>query len=156
MTAFTRRAVLRRVAGTVPVVASGCVNYQTHSSPSNSTGNSTADGDQQAEVSAEAFVRDLESQGIDVDSTMKLLGDVSLAYYHRPDHEVQDRQRIALTFVEYRSICSNLLSVTAIEPSGDTNHAVWHISRRWADQYAAGDLSKDQYLANVRDTWTKK
>jgi len=88
-----------------------------------------------------------------VDSTMQMAGDLSLMYYHRPEKHEQDITRVATTFADYAGNIRSILTVTAINPSGDSRHGGWMVEKQWAEQFAAGDISKSQYMTNVEDTY---
>lgn len=99
------------------------------------------------------FVTDLEAKGIRVDSTLSAGGDLSLMYFHRPEKHEQDITRVATTFSEYADNVRSLLTVTAINPDGDSRHGGWVVEKEWATAYRSGDLSKSQYMTKVEDTY---
>jgi len=112
---------------------------------------SSSDGDRDEWVAE--FVAELEAAGVQVDSTMQMAGDLSLMYFHRPEKHEQDITRVATTFADYAGNVRSMLTVTAINPDGDTRHGGWRIDKKWAQQFAAGDLSKSQYMSKVEDTY---
>jgi len=99
------------------------------------------------------FVADLEAGGVQVDSTMQMAGDLSLMYYHRPEKHEQDITRVATTFGDYAGNARSMLTVTALNPGGDSRHGGWMIEKEWAQQFAAGELSKSDYMNNVEGTF---
>ena len=120
------------------------------------TSTATADGDEGDSTTVDAFVADLKAAGIAVDSTMEMMGSLSVGYFYRPQKKVQDLTRIAVTYADHVGVSESILSLTAIEADGENRYATYRIDEEWARQYSAGELSKEQYVANIRETETLK
>jgi len=153
-----RRFLFWGVGSLLPALA-GCGYQARRPGAPGSTANESSEGSGGATVAPDQtddFVAALESQGLVVDSTMRFGPSLSLGYLHRPEHARQDRVRLATTYAEYRQVSKPVLSVTVIAPGGETREGVFRIEHPWARAYAAGDLSRSQYLARIDDTYSKK
>lgn len=111
-------------------------------------------GGNSAKVSA--FLSALEDKGVDVDSSMKAAGNLSVMYFRRPDHERQDLARIGTTYTQHLGVSESFLNLTAIEPDGQSRYGTYIIKESWARGYANGDLTKTQYLNKIESTFKKK
>lgn len=97
----------------------------------------------------------LEKNGVDVDSTLNTGMDISLMYEYDPDDKLRDLATVALVYARVPHISQNVLSVTPIDTSGESDERVanYGIERELAEQFAADELSKEEYIESVRDTW---
>lgn len=148
----TRRNLLRGAGVAVTGALAGCTSSSGQQTVSNETQGDGSMAIGGASASVEAFVDALEAQGVDVDSTMPISGDVSLMYWHVPGTHRADITIIADVFVQHRTISSDLLNVTAIAQDG-TRRGGFSVKRAWADARASGDLSVSAYHQRVLDTW---
>lgn len=101
------------------------------------------------------FGAELEQAGLDVDSTMGGAGhSASVMYYHEPDRHSEQIRTVAVEFVRYRRMISSdgLLSFTALS-SNDDRHGDGHVAREWADSRASGDMTREEYVQKVEDTY---
>lgn len=147
-----RRRFLQAGGTGAAAFLAGC-SYQTRAEepPENGTDSDASASSPSADLNA--YVAALEEKNIEVDSTMAMAGGVSLMYYYRPNHEQQDRRRLARTFIAYRDIVSSMLAVTVLAPSGDSRRARFHIEKPWANAVAEGTLTEAQYFEKIRSTW---
>ena len=108
------------------------------------------------ELIEDATIADFESalkeNGIDVDSTMEIAGNLSVMYYRDSSAHEKQVETIALTFVPYRGLVNQMLSFTSLK-NKDARHGVGHVVRAWAESYAAGELSREEYLSNCKQTY---
>lgn len=148
---FSRRRVLATTGSALATAAAGCVSSPDECSPAEFP-KGTETRDKPPEPCQ--FGAELESQGMDVDSTMPMSGGVSLMYYRDPDRHREQIHTVALAFVQYRRIVDpdDVLSFTALE-SANERHGTAYISREWADSRANGNMSESRYLEKVRDTY---
>lgn len=116
----------------------------------------TADGDGGDSTTVDEFRGELEAKGVAVDSTMTMMGSVSVMYYRRPAKEAQDLTRIAVTYAEHIEVSEGFLALTALEADGESRYATYDVDGDWARDYSTGELSKEQYVANIRETETLK
>jgi len=151
VTCLSRRALLASAAGGLTALA-GC-SYQARgdTAPGETATTAAGGGDR-----TDAFVSALKSRGIVVDSTLRMGSTLSLMYIYRPDHDRQDRVRLATTYAEYAGVSKPLLAVTVLEPDAEARHGGFDIKHSWAQGYAAGDLSRDEYLSRINDTYSQR
>lgn len=107
-------------------------------------------------MTATTFETALEENGIDVDSTMEIMGDVSVMYEYDPESKLTDLATVALLYAEAPQISPNVLSVTPIRTTGpeDERVANYSVPRGLAEQYREDEISKEEYIQSVLDTWT--
>lgn len=101
------------------------------------------------------FVRKLETEGVDVDSTMNIGVDPSLMYWYDEDCHTRDIATIALTVAKVPSVINNVLSVTAITTEGgeDTRVGMFRVERETIRKYRDDRITKKEYIQRVADTW---
>lgn len=138
----------RRVfLGLTAIPLAGCTTATYSSDPGNqSTTSEPSDMDR--------FARELESAGIEVDSTMTLAGGASVFYMRNPDAHREQLETVADRFVFHREVVApgGVLSVTALTDDED-RHGVVGLPREWAEQVASGDLRQGQYFDKVIDEY---
>lgn len=101
------------------------------------------------------FGAELETKGMDVDSTMDAPGGgASIMYYREPENHNRQIRTVAMTFIQYRRIVSEgkPLSFTALS-ANDDRHGNGYVAREWADETAAGRMGEPEYLTRVRGTY---
>ena len=155
MTDVTRRVFVTALSTSLAGLA-GCSGGQSGpATAEKGEGAVQLSGDSEAVA---ALIDALESRGVDVDSTMTVGGTVTLGYFRRPDHELQDRTRVARTYAqeEHREMSEDFLNLNVIEPDGQSRSGTYIIKQEWAAAYAAGSLSVDAYLAKINDTLQEK
>lgn len=153
MSDLTRRGFLAS-AGTIGASAlAGCVQSGSGSDTENDSATLDEPG---REVSA--FRAAVSNEGIRVDGTMdtEVLG-VSLFYYRDADAHREQIATIATEFAKYRDIVGkgSIISVTALETTSD-RHGTFHVAKDMAAKYASGDLTKEQYVTAVANTYDKR
>lgn len=138
-----RRTFITATTATATALTAGCTG--TGASASGDETESSGGSEPDREAATDAFMADLRSSDVQVDSVMRFGPDASFMYVRRPEHERQDRLRVALTYAEHPTVAATILSVTELE-HGDERYGTLAIRREWADQYNAGEISRDEYL----------
>lgn len=97
---------------------------------------------------------ELETRGLDVDSTMGMGGSVSVMYFRAPEEHNSQIQRVADAFVQYRRMVDEgkPLSFTALS-SNEDRHGNGYVAREWADSRADGTMTRTEYHTRVRGTY---
>jgi hypothetical protein len=149
---FTRRSVLASATTLATVGLAGCASTPDECEPASfPTGTATP---REEPPKPCQYGAELETKGLDVDSTLGMSGSVSVMYYRDPDlHKTQIR-RVAETFVPYRRMVEGgkPLSFTALS-SNEDRHGNGYIAREWADERANGDMSQTEYVTRARGTY---
>ena len=148
---MNRRTFLTATAATATALTAGCTGT---GAPASGDENESSGGSKpDREAATDAFMADLRSSDVQVDSVMRFGPDASFMYVRRPEHERQDRLRVALTYAKHPTVAATVLSVTALEPGGDERYGTLAIRREWADQYNAGEISRSEYLQQFENSF---
>lgn len=154
MTEPTRRAVLAAGGGALASLA-GCVSSPDTCSPATFPPEDSTETREDPPEPCQ-FGAELQSRGMDVDSTMdSAAGGASVMYMRDPGKHREQIQTVALAFVPYRRMVGgdgNMLSYTALE-TNDNRHGDGYITREWADRRASGQLTRTEYVQKVVDTY---
>lgn len=102
------------------------------------------------------YSAELETRGLDVDSTMGMGGGVSMMYYRVPEQHISQIKTVAATFVPYRRMVKPdmQLTFTALT-SNEDRHGYGYITREWAERRASGDMTETEYHTRVRGTYER-
>lgn len=152
MNSASRRSVLAMSTGALAALA-GCTTSSPDECSPASFPEDTSTRTREEPPSVCQYGAELESRGMDVDSTMGSPG-VSVMYFREPDSHREQIRTVAVAFVPYRRMVESgkPLSFTALE-SNDNRHGTGYVAREWADRRARSELSSDEYVKKVMDTY---
>ena len=146
----------RRVLASGAVLASGLAGCMGVAAPDQcEPAEFPEDGQREEPPTACQYGAELETKGMDVDSTMDAPGGgASVMYFRDPDIHDEQIRTVAMTFVRYRRMVDEgkPMSFTALT-ANDDRHGNGYVAREWADETAEGRMDEKEYLTRVRGTY---